>query len=159
MIQKLVIFLCLGAPMACVPFQPPRPQASQYRYWNFCHTSLAEQEAKFNSYSLSEQLETYLVCVQHFHPPETWLADYLARSGEAGARLIQSRLKVALDDPTIRDLIYVLRRMADLDYYDARIDPNLMRDIKAALNSMRNSELRKDGEADYAAIAERPVRK
>ena len=87
---------------------------------------LRQTITEFTSHTLPEQYAIYICGNQYMHPPALHLAAPFASEGASAAALLHTKLAVASDDLTIRDIVRVFAEMKRLHSYDVASDRELM---------------------------------
>lgn len=104
---------------------------------DFYHmTTTDEQERQFSKYSLEEQYDIFIFGNQVVHPPATYLARQFAKQGPVIVPFLKDKLKAAQDEVTIRDIVLVFSRLAQLKLYDISNDNELMTLLDQRVNNM-----------------------
>ena len=145
-------FALLGG---CLLVGPSRPPEKYAKHWAFCHKPGAERGQLFSTLPIDRQLETYLVCMKHYHPPLSTLAYNFAKNGKDGVSLIVGKLNSTTDQLNIVDLIFALRVISDQGEYDVEHDAIVIKSIQDAINKVTFAVMKADGEANLKRILTR----
>lgn len=120
-LTAFIVCACLSL-SSCMVIGRGTPPVEFASHWAFCLTPPVEQKKSFPNLPPQVQLDTYLICMLYYHPPQIGLAYYFAQTGSEGVRLIATKLSVTTDEITILDLIFALRIFSDLKTYDVAGD-------------------------------------
>lgn len=104
------------------------------------------QQRTFRQYSLEDQLGLFFFGNQFIHPPAVGLAPCFALNGASAVELLRSKLKVARDDLTVRDVTLLLTFIDTMGKYDVAGDAELMEALKSRVAQMRDAGWRDTAE-------------
>lgn len=102
----------------------------------FRNNTTDEQERLFTKYSLDEKYELFIFGNQVVHPPATYLAYSFAKQGPIIVPFLKSKLKATQDEVTIRDIVLIFSKLAQLRLYDFPKDTELMDLLDKRVNDM-----------------------
>jgi hypothetical protein len=96
------------------------------------------QQKTFRQHSLEDQLGLFFFGNQVRHPPAIYLADCFALNGAPAVELLRSKLEVANDDLTVRDIVTLLATIDEMGQYDVAGDDRLMLALKTRAAQMKD---------------------
>ena len=117
------------------------------------------QEAEFEKYDFDTQYKIYICGQQKVEPPMLHLASAFAREGGRIVPLLEAKLESAHNDLTIRDIVFVFKRMNDLGTYDVAGDKSLMGELREKVSTIKDPFWRHLTEDDLLAIREKSPKK
>ncbi len=92
---------------------------SEYEREKFFLSSWPEVKTHLTQQPIQDQYRLYLYAVQVIHPPLLRYADPIAHRGEAAVPFLLEQLKQTNNESTVSDIVYLFKRMADLNIYYA----------------------------------------
>ena len=113
---------------------------------------MRDQPSAYAKLSIQEQLDTYLICVQYFHPPRLSLAYEFARNGDRGVQLIVGKLATTTKEDTILDLIYALKIISDSGNQKTAIDGRVIDSIRDAMRKLHDEWIKARSQEYFDAI-------
>jgi len=120
MICSLFLFVLFGCVSNAADVKPSKMASDFFRM------PISEQAKQFKNHSLDEQYELFIFGNQVVHPPATHLASSFAEQGPLIVPFLKSKLKATQEEVTIRDIVLVFSRLAQLKLYDFSKDAELM---------------------------------
>lgn len=131
-------------------------------YEGFFHLPSAEREKEFRKLSLEKQIDTYIIAITHFRPPDRTYAIDIAKSGKAATHLLLKRLLEEKKEYVQEDLIYVFEWMARLHHYgkahasyldyDVGSDKEVLAQIERVVSLMGQPASREASQRSLAVI-------
>jgi len=107
-------------------------------HWDFFKQTTLQQANKIHDYDLETQYDLFIVGQQAIQSPMIFLADELAKNGEAIVPLLREKLASPPKyEATVRDIVLVLNQMARQKTYDVRNDKVLMALVEKRVSAMK----------------------
>jgi hypothetical protein len=94
--------------------------------------------AQFAAADLEKQYSIYICGTQYVDPPARELMEPFARGGGKVVKLLKSKLSQKIDDPTVRDVVWVLAEMSRQRTYDVASDSALMNTVDARVLEIKD---------------------
>jgi len=125
----------------------------------FFNLPAAERSAVMRSASLEDQYKIFRYGMDKREPPASWLAEPIAARGSSAIPFLTEQLESSADDAAVRDILLVLRRMAEFRTYDVKRDTNLTGLLHKKISSLKSAWWRNYCEEDLQQIMATPYEK
>lgn len=146
-----IFFLCIVfALSSCSSPRVEGADASAARA--FYRQPTTVQLRTLRQYTLQDQFNLFLFGNQVRHPPALYLARCFALNGAPAVELLRSKLNVANDDLTVRDIAMLLATIDAMGKYDVAGDTQLITVLKSRVARMRDEGWRDTAERKIASI-------
>jgi len=129
-IRSLILLILFGCVSNAADVKPSKMAS------DFFHMPSSDQVKQFKNHRLDEQYELFIFGNQVVHPPATHLATSFAEQGPIIVPFLKSKLKATQEEITVRDIVLVLSRLAQLKLYDFSKDEELMGLLDKRVNDM-----------------------
>lgn len=120
MIYSSILFILFGCVSNAADVKPSKMVS------DFFHMPTSEQVKQFKNHGLDEKYELFIFGNQVVHPPATYLATSFAEQGPIIVPFLKNKLKATQEEVTVRDIVLVFSRLAQLKLYDFSKDEELM---------------------------------
>ena len=101
------------------------------------YLSPSERMSHFKNYSLEEQYEIFEFGNRVIHPPATYLDLPFAQQGPTIIPFLKVKLDATKDEATIRDIMLIFSKVAQLKLYNFSKDTELMNLLNQKVNGMQ----------------------
>ena len=99
----------------------------------------AERSAVMRSASLEDQYKIFRYGMDKREPPVLSLAEPIAAKGSSAIPFLTEQLRSSTDDATVRDVLWILQRMASSRTYDVKRDTNLTGLLEKKISTIKSA--------------------
>lgn len=115
--------------------------------------SAKERTQKFPTQDIEKQYQIYMCGSQAIEPPVMGLAGVFASEGGKVVPYLESKLRAANDDLTVRDLLLVFRQMEVMHTYDVHSNSELISLMRDKVSKMKDPQWKKIAESSLHDIS------